>query len=365
MARTTDRAQRGGHSGVSIEDVAAAAGVSTATVSRAVRGLPRVSPATREKILDIAQALGYVASSSASGLATGRTRTIGVLAPFVSRWFFSKAIEGADRELHDRQYNLSLFNLGGHGSHRERLFSKTMVYKQIDALLVLCMALTREELEHLQKIDIPLVVVGGHVEGCAYIGIDDYEAASTAVRHLIGLGHKDIALLHGDDETDLNFDVPRVRIKAFQDVMARAGLDVRPEWDEWGDFTVHSGQEAFRRLWDRPGPKPSAIFCASDEMAMGVIFEARRAGVRIPEDLSVVGIDDHEFSAAVGLTTVRQRPDEQAELGTKMLLDELDGIEGAVRSTVAPHRLVVRSTTAAPRLAEPLAPASGEQSRRR
>ena len=341
MARTTDRAQRGGHSGVSIEDVAAAAGVSTATVSRAVRGLPRVSPATREKILEVAGALGYVASSSASGLATGRTKTIGVLAPFVSRWFFSKAIEGADRELHARQYNLSLFNLGGHGSHRERLFSKTMVYKQIDALLVLCMALTHEELEHLQKIDIPLVVVGGHVEECSYIGIDDYAAASTAVKHLIELGHRDIALLHGDDETDLNFDVPRVRILAFQDVMTAAGREVRPEWDEWGDFTVRSGQEAFRRLWAQPG--------ASDEMAMGVIFEANRVGVRIPEDLSVIGIDDHDFSDAVGLTTVGQRPDEQAELATKMLLDELVGIPGSVRSAVAPHKLIVRRTTAPPR----------------
>jgi DNA-binding LacI/PurR family transcriptional regulator len=349
VARTNDRAQRGGHSGVSIEDVAAAAGVSTATVSRAVRGLPRVSPATRAKILEVAGALGYVASSSASGLATGRTRTIGVLAPFVSRWFFSKAIEGADRELHARQYNLSLFNLGGHGSHRERLFSKTMVYKQIDALLVLCMALSHEELDHLQKIDIPLVVVGGHVEECAYVGIDDYAAASTAVKHLIDLGHRDIALLHGDDETDLNFDVPRVRILAFQDVMAAAGLEVRPEWDEWGDFTLRSGQEAFRRLWGQPGQKPTAIFCASDEMAMGVIFEAQRVGIRVPEDLSVIGIDDHDFSEAMGLTTVAQRPDEQAELGTKMLLDELLGITGSVRSAIAPHRLIVRRTTAQPR----------------
>ncbi|GAC1373971.1 MAG: catabolite control protein A [Pseudarthrobacter sp.] len=348
MARITERSQRGGHSGVSIEDVAAAAGVSTATVSRAVRGLPRVSPATREKILEVAGALGYVASSSASGLATGRTRTIGVLAPFVSRWFFSKAIEGADRELHARQYNLSLFNLGGHGSNRERLFSKTMVYKQIDALLVLCMALSPDELDHLQQIDIPLIVVGGHVEECAYIGIDDYSASSTAVRHLIDLGHRDIALLHGDDETDLNFDVPRVRIQAFKEVMADAGLPFRPEWDEWGDFTVRSGQEAFRRLWERPAPKPTAIFCSSDEMAMGVIFEATRAGVRVPEELSVVGIDDHDFADAMGLTTVRQRPDEQAELATKMLLDELNGVAGAVHSAVAPHQLIVRRTTAAP-----------------
>jgi LacI family transcriptional regulator, repressor for deo operon, udp, cdd, tsx, nupC, and nupG len=348
VARTTDRAQRGGHSGVSIEDVANAAGVSTATVSRAVRGLPRVSPATREKILEVAAALGYVASSSASGLATGRTRTIGVLAPFVSRWFFSKAIEGADRELHARQYNLSLFNLGGHGSNRERLFSKTMVYKQIDALLVLCMALSEEELEHLQKIDIPLVVVGGHVEECAYIGIDDYAAASTAVRHLIGLGHRHIALLHGDAETDLNFDVPRIRILAFKEVMEEAGLEVRPEWDQTGDFSVRSGQAAFARLWAQPGDKPTAIFCASDEMAMGVIFEAQRLGVRVPQDLSVIGIDDHDFSGVVGLTTVGQHPDEQAELGTKMLLDELDGHVGAVRSVVAPHHLIIRRTTAPP-----------------
>jgi len=297
--------------------------------------------------------LGYVASSSASGLATGRTKTIGVLAPFVSRWFFSKAIEGADRELHARNYNLSLFNLGGHGSNRERLFSKTMVYKQIDALLVLCMALTHDELEHLQKIDIPLVVVGGHVEECAYIGIDDYAAASTAVRHLIDLGHRDIALIHGDDETDLNFDVPRVRILAFKDVMQGAGIPTRPEWDEWGDFTVRSGQEAFRRLWSGSGDKPTAIFCASDEMAMGVIFEAARLGVRVPEELSVVGIDDHDFAEAMGLTTVGQRPDEQAELATKMLLDELDGVDGAVRSAVAPHELIVRRTTAPPRTAPP------------
>ena len=184
------------------------------------------------------------------GLATGRTKTIGVLAPFVSRWFFSKAIEGADRELHARQYNLSLFNLGGHGSNRERLFSKTMVYKQIDALLVLCMALTRtKNWTTCKRSTFRWWWWAGTSKSVPYIGIDDYAAASTAVRHLIELGHRDIALLHGDDETDLNFDVPRVRILAFKEVMADAGLPIRPEWDEWGDFTVRSGQEAFRRLW--------------------------------------------------------------------------------------------------------------------
>lgn len=348
MART-ERAQRGGHAGVSIEDVAAAAGVSTATVSRAVRGLPRVSQATRDKILQVAGELGYVASSSASGLATGRTRTVGVLAPYVDRWFFFKAIEGVDRELHSRGYNLSLFNLGGQRGARERLFSKTMVYKQIDALLVLCMSLTHEEIEDLQRIDIPLIVVGGPVEDCPSIGIDDYAASVEATAHLIELGHREIALLHGQDDSDLNFTVPRLRVEGFTDTMTKAGGIMPPEWDIYGNFTVGSGQEGFDELWSKPGRKPTALMCASDEMAIGAILQARRRGVRVPEDLSIVGIDNHEFSEAIGLTTVAQDPVEQGQVGTRMLLDELAGVTGAVRTTVASHRLIVRETTAPPR----------------
>jgi DNA-binding LacI/PurR family transcriptional regulator len=292
--------------------------------------------------------LGYVASSSASGLATGRTKTVGVLAPYVDRWFFFKSIEGVDRELHQRGYNLSLFNLGGQRGARERLFSKTMVYKQIDALLVLCMSLTHEEIEDLQRIDIPLIVVGGPVVDCPSIGIDDHAAAVDATTHLIELGHRDVALLHGQDDSDLNFTVPRLRVEGFTTTMAKVGATLRPAWDIYGNFTVRSGQEGFETLWSRPGPKPTAIFCASDEMAMGAMLQARRRGVRVPEDLSIIGIDNHEFAEALGLTTVAQDPVEQGQQGTRMLLDELAGTSGAVRSMLAPHHLVVRESTAPP-----------------
>ena len=292
--------------------------------------------------------MGYVASSSASGLATGRTKTVGVLAPYVDRWFFFKSIEGVDRELHQRGYNLSLFNLGGQRGARERLFSKTMVYKQIDALLVLCMSLTHEEIEDLQRIDIPLIVVGGPVEDCPSIGIDDYAAAADATTHLIELGHRDVALLHGQDDSDLNFTVPRLRVEGFMETMAKAGAAVPADWDIFGNFTVRSGQEGFDALWAKPGPKPTAILCASDEMAIGAILQARRRGVRVPEDLSIIGIDNHEFSDAVGLTTVAQDPVEQGKQGTRMLLDELAGITGAVHSMLAPHHLIVRESTAQP-----------------
>ncbi|MDQ4490158.1 LacI family DNA-binding transcriptional regulator [Sinomonas sp. ASV486] len=333
---------------VGIDDVAAAAGVSTATVSRAIRGLPRVSPATRAKILATAEDLGYVPSSAASRLATGKTRTIGVLAPYVDRWFFGKAIAGVDQELHERGYNLSLFNLGGRITPRERLFSRSMVHKQIDALLLLCMFLHPEEIDDLHAIDMPLVVVGGPVRGCSSVGIDDYLAARSITQHLIGLGHRHIALLHGSGDAELNFSVPKIRVEGFHDAVHDAELELNPDAEFFGNFTVESGVEAMRRFMELPEPRPTAIACASDEMALGVLFEARRHGVRVPEDLSVVGIDGHEMGASAGLTTVWQDPTSQARRGTQMLLAEIGGEIGAVHSETAVQRLIVRESTAPP-----------------
>lgn len=333
---------------VGIEEVATAAGVSTATVSRAIRGLPRVSPSTRARVLATAKELGYVPSLAASGLATGKTGTVGVLAPYVDRWFFGKAIAGVDHELHASGYNLSLFNLGGRAAPRERLFSRAMVHKQIDALLLLCMFLHPEEIDDLHAVDMPLVVVGGPVEGIATVGIDDYQAARTITEHLIGLGHRHIALLHGSGDPELNFSVPKIRIEGFHDAVHAAGLELDPDAVLFGNFTVESGVEAMRRFAALPEPRPTAIACASDEMALGVLFEAHRHGIRVPEDLSVVGIDGHEMGESAGLTTLWQDPTAQAGRGTQMLLAELGGDTGAVRSEVAAQRLIVRETTAPP-----------------
>ncbi|MCZ2403340.1 LacI family DNA-binding transcriptional regulator [Paenarthrobacter sp. Z7-10] len=334
---------------VSIGDVAAEANVSTATVSRAIRGLPRVNPATRARILAVADALGYVASPSASTLATGRTRTIGVVTPFVDRWYFARSIEGVDKALRASTYNLLLFSLGGFAKDRDRLFNRNMVRKQIDALVVLCLSLTAEELDHLHRIEIPLIAMGGPVAGCASVRIDDALAASVATEHLIALGHRDIAHLHGGRQDDQNFTVPRLRTEGFEAALARAGLRPRPEWDLTGDYTVANGVRAAQRLFDAPGPLPTAVFCASDEMALGLIFEANRRGIRIPQDLSVIGIDDHEFSQPAGLTTIRQDPLKHGMVAARMLMDELDGLPGAIRDTVAAQHLVLRSSTAPPR----------------
>ncbi|WP_285725609.1 LacI family DNA-binding transcriptional regulator [Psychromicrobium xiongbiense] len=338
---------------VSIEDVAAAAGVSTATVSRAIRGLPRVSPQTRERVLRLAGEMGYVASSAASGLATGRTRTLGVLAPYVSRWFFAKAIEGVDVELHAQNYNLMLINLGGYGTSRLRIFENTMLRKQIDGLVVLCLALHPSELEQLHQAEIPVLALGGPVEGLSQVCIDDYAAACLAAEHLVELGHRRIVQIHGQAADAQNFAVPALRRTAFEDTFRRAGLEMNPEWSSEGDFSIDGGLQMARKLFDlpvfaEPGQAPTAVVCASDEMALGVMYEAQRRGIRIPEDLSVVGIDDHEFAGPAGLTTVRQDPVAQGRTAAAMLLSELHGVTDAIQTVAAPYSLVVRESTAPP-----------------
>lgn len=335
--------------GVSIDDVAARAEVSTATVSRALRGLPRVSEATRTKVLAVAESMGYVASPSASGLASGRTKTIGVLVPYVDRWYFGHVIEGIDQVLRNAGYNLLLFSLGGHLQGQKRSFTESMVRKQIDGLLVLSQGLSAEELRQLHHTDIPLLSVGGPVEGCQGVFINDKAAVAVLTEHLIDLGHRRIGFLRGGPLNEQNFKVPSLRNSSFKTTMKRAGLELLPEWNVGGDFTVADGARAAAMIFDAPGEMPTAIICSSDEMALGLIFEAQRRGIRIPEELSVAGIDDHDFSAPAGLTTIAQKPWEHGRSAAEMMLAELGGQVGAVHDLTMPFELLVRHSTAAPR----------------
>lgn len=331
---------------VSIDDVAARAEVSTATVSRALRGLPKVNPATRARVLAVAEEMGYVPSPSAMRLATGRTRTVGVLVPFIDRWYFAAALEGIDQVLREHGYNLLLFSLGGYVHGQQRRFTEQMVRKQIDALVVLCLGLSATELQELQRTNIPMISVGGPVEGCRGVHMDDTAAATAATQHLIDLGHTKIGHLRGGINDEKNFVVPALRAEAFEATMRRAGLELRPEWNVAGDYTVGQGVAAAARLFDFHGDRPTAIFCGSDEMALGLMFEARRRGIRIPEDLSVIGIDDHDFSAPAGLSTIAQKPVQHGLLAAQMLLAELDGKVDAIHEEDMPFTLIQRDSTA-------------------
>ncbi|MGJ4846218.1 LacI family DNA-binding transcriptional regulator [Leifsonia sp. Le1] len=332
-----------------IDEVARATGVSTATVSRALRGLPNVSDKTRAAVRRAADELGYVASSSASGLASGRTLAMGVVVPSVSRWFYTSVLEGVDAELRSASYDMILFNLGGHRGDRERVFHRSILRKRTDALLALCLDFTPDERHQLASLGHPTIVVGGPVKGLRSVGIDERATARTATEHLIGLGHTDIAHIGGEDEEGLNRQVPIGRLHGFQQAMRDAGLPVRPEWVIPGGFSLPLGRSAMNALLDRPGPRPTAVFAGSDEMAMGAMLAAADHGLSVPGDLSVIGIDDHDFAASFQLTTMAQDPFDQGSVAARILLDELAGGQPRSRSVRSTATLKLRGSTSPPR----------------
>lgn len=336
----------------SIRDVARSVGVSTATVSRALRGLPRVSEETRTRVLAAAAELDYVASPSAAGLASGQTRAVGVVVPWVTRWFFGSIVQGAEELLRDAGYDLLLFNLGGSHEARRRLFCGHLLRKRVDAVLVLSLTPTEEEVAALSKLDRPVAIVGALVPGWGSVRIDDEEAARTAVRHLLDLGHRRIAYIGGALEDQLDFAAPLHRLEGYRAEMREHGVAVAPDWETDADFTVRGGLAAMHRLL-AADVRPTAVFAASDEMAIGAVHAARAAGLRVPEDVSVIGIDDHEMAEFFELSTVAQPVLEQGRLAAQILLDALvlpwspeTGVEPA--AITVPTELVPRGTTAPP-----------------
>jgi LacI family repressor for deo operon, udp, cdd, tsx, nupC, and nupG len=334
-----------------IKDVAREVGVSTATVSRALRGLPRVSPETRERVFETATRMGYVASPHASSLASGQTRAIGVVVPNVTRWFFGSVVHGAEELLREEGYDLLLYTVTGEPAARKRLFSSHLVSKRVDAVMVLALRPTPDEVEALDRTGSPTVVVGGAVPGWSSVRIDDVATATTAVRHLIELGHTRIAHVGGvpDPEHEgLDFSTPGERLRGYRTTMREAGLEIEPGWEVTGDFTALGGLTACRRLL-ASGARPTAIFAGSDEMAIGASRAIREAGLRVPDDISVIGIDNHELAEYFDLSTMAQPAPELGRLGARMLLDALRGETSfAPVETIVPTELIARGTTARP-----------------
>jgi DNA-binding LacI/PurR family transcriptional regulator len=357
-----------------IDDVAKLAGVSTATVSRALRGLPEVSAETRSRVLAAAAHLGYVASPSASRLAGGKTHAVAVVVPRITRWFFATAVEAAEETLHQAGYDLLLYNLGGRERARRQLFQLgprswpegrstpegaglwSALHKRVDAVMLISTPLQPDDFEIVGGLAIPGITVssGTQVPGWSSVRIDDVAAGRTATEHLLALGHWRIAHISGDAADELAFTAHIDRHRGYEDALCAAGVRPDPGLRVEAEFTVSGGARGTEELLRRGAP-PTAIFAACDEMAMGAIAVLRQAGLRVPEDVSVVGIDDHDLAGAVGLTTVAQPAAEQGRLAAAMLLEPLRlGVGCGPTCTVLPTRLVVRESTAPTAVSRPL-----------
>lgn len=333
-----------------LADVARIAGVSKSTASRALSGRGYVSEDTRRRVEAAAAELGYVVSSTAASLVTGRTRNVAVVIPYINRWYFAEVLEGIEAALIRAGYDLTLYRLSTDRDLRRRVFDYFLVRKRVDAVISVTIDLSPHEVQMLQSLGKPLVGIGGRIDGIPSLSIDDVETARLATEHLISLGHRRILHIGGDQNEQMDFRVHSQRYTGFSRALADAGISIDDDFRE-ADFSIEGGFTVGLAVLGDPRTRPTAIFAGCDEIAIGVMVAARQLGISVPGELSVIGVDGHPLSAMFGLTTLVQEPGGQGARAVELLLSQLEHADAPPpdEHVLLPTALTVRTSTAAQR----------------
>jgi LacI family transcriptional regulator, repressor for deo operon, udp, cdd, tsx, nupC, and nupG len=333
---------------VTLADIAARSGVSLATASRALSDSYGVSPSTRDRVRAVADQLSYVVSPEASSLAGGRTGRVAVVVPHLSRWFFAEMLTGVEEVLREAGLDLLLYNVDTL-DHRRHFFERLPARRKVDAIVVLAFPVTEEERLRLDLLGVGIVAAGGQTARYPYVCIDDRAAGRQAMDHLLSLRHRRIAMIAAETPLARGWPAVNGRSLAYREALAEAGIALDPALVREVDWGGGEGATAMSDLLST-GPPPTAVYAHSDEVALGALRTLRRAGFRVPQDVSLVGIDDHPLAALTDLTTVHQGVREQGAIAGRMVLGLLHPDGDGERAVTVPTRLVVRGTTAPPRV---------------
>jgi len=329
-----------------IYDIAKRAGVSAGTVSRALSRPEKVLPATRQRIEQAAATLGYVPNVAARTLKTQRSGKILVTVPDIANPFFAQILQGAEEAAQAADYAVLLGDTQ-HMVEREERYAQMLPRNEADGLIVLGHRLPPTAREIVRHLGANAPVVNGcefdPALGIPSVHIDNAAAARTAMDHLYGLGHERIAVIGGPPENPLH----QQRLEGVR-AAAKARSRLRQLNLVAGDFSVESGYAAAKQLLSQE-PRPSAAFCFSDQMALGVLAACREQGIRVPEDFSIVGFDDLASSRYLSppLTTVSQPMREIGVRAVNLLLAILGSVEVPHQQTLD-FELMVRGSTAVP-----------------
>lgn len=332
-----------------IAEVARLAGVSKSTASRALTGGGYVSDGTRQRVADAAASLGYVPSTSAVSLATGRTRTIALIVPKVNRWYFGAIVEGVERTLIPLGYDVTLYVAEPGSRDRESLYSTYLARKRFDGIIAVALEPDDADLERLANIEKPVVSIGNALSGVPTLGLDNIAITRIITQHLIALGHTDIAFVGSTPPTDAPAKDVDERSIGYRNAMNDNGLAVRIRAVP-STLTITDAYAAAASFLADAANRPTGIVAACDEVAIGVMIAARRLGISVPTQLSVVGIDGHDYAEMFALTTIEQYPRDQGTEAARLLMSMIEGVAAPLR-TPAATRLVVRASTAPPRSA--------------
>lgn len=328
-----------------IREVARLAGVSVATVSRTLKSPERVLPKTRDKVNAAVEQAGYRPNLMAVQFRSRRTGNLVILVPTIANTFFARVISGAQQSAQAAGYRLLLCDTQGQ-AEVEQEFAALVYAHQADGVIQLRASNPFASLPPGAEA-LPLVNACEVLKDADYptISLDNRAAAQAMTEYLIGLGHRRIGIIKGPRSSPLTLD----RVAGYEDALRQAGLAVDPGLICHGDFTLsagYDGAEAMLALAERP----SALFCENDEMAIGALKRIKEAGLRVPEDISLVGFDDIPFAAYCDppLTTIAQPAETFGRRAVEMLIALIEKTPVAERHVTLPFELTVRGSSAAP-----------------
>jgi LacI family transcriptional regulator len=329
---------------VTIYDVAKRAGVGIGTVSRVLNDSPRVSEATRQKVLAAIEELDYRPSSIAQRLSLRRTFTIGVITPFFTRPAFVGRLRGVEAALTESEYDLVLYNVET-TDKRDACFRELPISQRFDGLLLIALPPTDEDVALFQQASIPVVLVDAHHPALSYVVIDDVRGGYMATKHLIELGHTRIAYISDPLESPFRFTSSLHRYQGYRQALDEAAIVFRSEYHRWAEHGEEQARDMARHLLSLAEP-PTAIFAASDTQAIGAMEAIRERGLHIPRDVALVGYDDIEASRYLGLTTIHQPFFESGLKGVELLIQAIDHpLDGPLRIELPVELICRRSTT--------------------
>ncbi|WP_368680920.1 LacI family DNA-binding transcriptional regulator [Rhodococcus opacus] len=342
----TDSKSNGGRTRrVTMSDVARKAGVSAAAVSYALSGAPGVSDESRQRILAIAEEMGFRPSRIARELRSGTTKAIGLLLADIANPFYTEVAGGVVAAAAEEGYEVFVSHVGVDGSRQS-----DVAFAQVDRncsglIFTSLVAADKPLLDKLRHENIPVVQLYRQIEDepSDWVGIDDYSASFEIASHVVATGRRKVAILGGPDTSSVSVN----RMNGYRDALAKAGLRAVNEPDVWGELTRPAGALRARALFAEH-PEIDAIVCGNDMIALGVLDVSREIGKRVPEDLALTGFDDMSFSSAgpLQLSTVTVPRDLMGQRAARMLLQRLAGDKGPARKEILPYGIQVRDTTA-------------------
>lgn len=332
-----------------IDDIAKAAGVSTATVSRVLNTPDVVRPKLRERVEDHVRKLGYVRHGAARALASARSHTVGVVIPTLDSAIFSSGVNAMENCLQKAGYTLVL-SVTNYDREQEFVQIRRLIECGVDAMILVGKDHDEDTIRLLSQRNCPFVITWAFNEtaGLPCVGFNNENAAREITQHLIDLGHRRIGAIAAIQDGN---DRARDRVVGVKAALAAAGLELDPYNLIERPYAVTAGREAMRELLARPKTvRPTAVFCGNDVLAIGALLEAQALGYDVPGDISIVGFDDLPLAEHIvpGLTTIHVPSRRMGDAAASYVLDSIGG-KASQPSVELPTSLMVRGTTAPPR----------------